>query len=547
MTRTCTTSRPRIVRGVAAAAACALALTVGGCGGTDSSPTNPLASTAPAVPPGLESFYSQTVTWAPCADAGVETAEGAQCARISVPIDYDHADGDVATVMMAKVAARGTRIGTLFVNPGGPGASGVSFLKTIVAALPPDLTDAFDIVGFDPRGVGASTPIKCLDDDALGQFVDGSLKVPDDPELTAKVDAIMSQTGLEDQPIDGIDASDLRRSTAQVAYLAQQCRARSGPLVDHVDTVSAARDLDVMRALVGDAQLTYLGYSYGSFLGATYVAQFPGNVGRMVFDGTLSSGDGVAQVAARQARGLEDALGHFVDFCLSAGTCPLEGDRDQALSQIRDFLKRLADAPMRTVSGRMLTQAEALTGIVGPLYSESSYPALREALRQVFTHDDGSQLLALADQYNDRNPDGTFRSNSAEAFAAVNALDYPVTGDGGQWRDDATRLLQDAPTLGFAMSYPELGQLAWDAPSPSPRTMVTGEGAHPVLIINPTHDPATPLAMAQDVHQAMAGSRLMTVDTWDHTSLPSGSRCVESRLVDYLVDGRLPDEDVTCS
>ena len=527
----------------AAAVACLVGMTgcsisVGGGSASTDSTTNKLTGTA-EVPAGLDHFYSQKATWGSC--SGVSTAEGADCARVRVPLDYSAPQGRTIELQLARLKATGDKIGTVFVNPGGPGGSGVSFLTDLGDYLPDQITDHFDVVGFDPRGVGSSTPISCVDDDTLTAYLDGTYKVAAGSAAAAKGAEVATQLGVA-------APDDAAEEAGQIAMIGQACQAKDAELTAHIDTVSAARDLDVLRAIVGDAKLSYLGYSYGTFLGTTYIDLFPKNVGRMVLDGVLGSGLSMDEVAESQAKGMEAALRHFVQFCQNKkSSCPLTGSVDDGMKQLDDFISGLDDKPLKTSNPqRPLTEQTAATGVIGPLYAEASYPALRAGLVQAMRDGDGSQLQAIADQYTSRKQDGTYEDNSNQAFLAINELDYPVTGTPQQWKDAADKVSAEAPILDDDMGVSALAQLAWPVQSTAKRTWITGEGAQPVLLVSTTHDPATPLEMAKETHKHLKGSRLITLEGWGHTSLGESSQCVSDIVGKYMAEGELPAADKKC-
>ncbi|MBD3689667.1 alpha/beta fold hydrolase [Nanchangia anserum] len=529
-------SRYRRACAVIATLACLAGITA--CHHEASGPVNTLDGTA-RVPEGLESFYAQTVTWHSC-DHDTTTAT-ARCGVIHVPLDYANPSGETIDIALLRIPATGTARGSLFVNPGGPGSSGVTFADQLADSLPDRIRDNFDIIGFDPRGVGHSTAITCVEPAQLDAFLDGTLNLPASDPAWHTADNVIATVG------DAAGKSG-RDDAAAYAWLGQACSASSGDLLAHVDTRSAARDLDIARATVGDDKLSYLGYSYGTYLGVTYIDLFPDNVGRIALDGVLGAGMSMDEVALAQGAGMEASLRHFVDFCLAGRSCPLTGDTETATRSILDFVDSLSETPLKTSTPkRPLTSVTAVTGIIGSLYAEASYPALREALRQAMTQHDGTQLQRLADHYTDRNADGTFGSNSNEAFVAINMLDYPIDGDATSWHTWMQQAASEAPLLVDSSGVSATTQLAWPTRSATTRTWVTGKGAQPALLISSLHDPATPHDMAVRTHEHLIGSRLITLDSWDHTSLNAGSSCVTDILVNYLVDGAVPAEkDITC-
>ncbi|MDY2940838.1 MAG: alpha/beta hydrolase [Varibaculum sp.] len=502
--------------------ACALLLacgaTLAGCGGPkySSEVTNPLNTTGEAAPDtALKTYYEQDLTWEDC------SISGAECAWVQVPLDYQKPTGETIQIRVARAAEEREYQGSLLINPGGPGASGVSFWDDAVQLVSDSVQKQFRLTTFDPRGVGQSAPVTCL--------------------TAAEQDKYRS-TSFRDNP-DGRKAA----GEEQAGY-GQKCLERSPAMTRHSDTGSAARDMDIIRAALGDEKLTYLGYSYGTFLGATYAELFPQRVGRMVLDGVLAPDYSFDQIAAQQAIGLQASLEHYIGYCHSQGvSCPLSGDKNAALREISDYLDGLIDEPQNTDDpDRPLTQQLAFSGLVLPLYYESSYPALTQALHDAFVKDSGAQLLRLADLMADRNPDGTYSSNANDAFAVINSLDYPVVGNELSWENAAKQLAKQAPLFGPKMSYGMQLQQSWPVPAVMKREPVRAAGAAPILIIGNLHDPATPFEMAKHLHGTLNSSVLVSWDSWNHTAYGSSSVCVNQAVDTYLLAGRTPVGDIAC-
>ncbi len=299
---------------VALVGATVTALVLSGCsvidGMRDSGSVPSVAVTPQSPPPGSEAlsrFYTQRLDWVDC--------EGAQCATLEVPVDYENPQGDTIELALSKVPARkaSKRIGSLVVNPGGPGGSGVDYAKAADFIVGKPVRDAYDVVGFDPRGVGRSAPIDCLTDTELDTFL-GSDPTPDD--------------AAEEE------------SFAQTARgFAEACGTNAGPLLAHVSTEDAARDMDVLRAALGEEKLTYLGKSYGTFLGTTYADLFPTQVGRMVLDGVVAPDLTPEELNLGQAKGFERATREWAAYCVEQGDdCPLGDSVDEVMTGLRTFL-----------------------------------------------------------------------------------------------------------------------------------------------------------------------------------------------------------------
>ncbi len=282
------------------------------------------------------------------------------CTTVTVPLDYDRPDGrtiDLA-LLRAPAADPRQRVGSLVVNPGGPGAPGTSYAAQSGLVFRDPLLDSFDIVGFDPRGTGASSPVDCLTD--------------------AQLDAYIAADPSPD------DAAERRRFRRDVLALGDGCAAKSGELAAHVSTVEAARDLDVIRAVLGDRKLDYFGASYGTKLGATYAELFPRRVGRLVLDGAVDLSLGFRELARGQARGFEVALRAYVEDCVESESCPLGGSVEEGLTRISEFIDEVDASPLPTSGGRELAVGNAFYGIVAPLYVRDYWPVLTQALERGF-------------------------------------------------------------------------------------------------------------------------------------------------------------------
>ncbi|NDR53160.1 MULTISPECIES: alpha/beta hydrolase [unclassified Actinomyces] len=511
-------------------AACAVLLPA-----TDVSPSAAARATdaAASVPAGLEDFYSQDVDWYPCVDTGMAEAEGAAdftCAYASVPLDYSDPSGRRIDIAMKRRAATGTAIGSLFINPGGPGGSGVSLVESAEGYFSDALMRSYDVIGFDPRGVGSSTAIDCLTDAELDE----------------------ERAGSGDQASAGSEASDAAAAQDAVAEYVEwyegKCAANTpADLLDHVDTVSAARDLDVLRAVIGEDLLTYLGYSYGTYLGATYAELFPSNVGRMVLDGAIDPTLSAGEVTLGQAAGFEKALRAYVEDCLSGNKCPLRGDVDAGVSQIQDFLQVTADAPIPTSDpDRPLTYSLAESAILGIMYQSESWSVLSEGLDQAMNHDDGSVLLRVADLFASRQSDGTYRGNGNEAINAINCLDYPVVGDADSWEAEREQLEAISPTFGADLGYSDLYCSVWGHASSRERAEIHASGAAPILVVGTTGDPATPYAWSQALSEQLEDGHLVTWRGNGHTAYGRADACVADAVDNYLLAGVLPEEGLTC-
>ncbi|GAB2697557.1 alpha/beta fold hydrolase [Thalassiella azotivora] len=471
----------------------------------------------PASDPALARFYDQQPAWRECGD-------GVQCTEVTVPVDWDAPDGSTIGVAVARRPATqpDDRLGALLYNPGGPGASAVDYVIRFGENLTTSaVRERYDLVGFDPRGVGRSAPLDCLTDAQLDTY----LAFDADPG---------TPQGLQEV-----------RDVADV--LAAGCAASAGDLLGNVDTVSAARDMDVIRAVLGQERLDYLGVSYGTLLGAHYADLFPQRVGRFVLDAALDPRSSYTDFIVGQAAGMEQALRAYATWCLDQRDCPLSGSVDDAVGQVRALGEQVDEQPLPTGDpARPLTAPLALTGVITPLYEDSTWPRLSEALEAALAGD-GAPLLALADLYAQRGPDGTYAGNLLEALPAVTCLDYPVDDDPAAMRAAADRLLEASPTFGPMLAYGELTCAQWPVGAVRSPGPLTAEGAPPILVVGNTGDPATPYAWAVALADQLESGTLLTYEGEGHASYTRGSRCVDRAVDAYLLEGTVWGPPATCS
>ncbi|MBV1781009.1 alpha/beta hydrolase [Paeniglutamicibacter sp. ABSL32-1] len=499
----------------------AVALLLGSC----SAATAPVLESAPAttapdaaaprtsIPAGLERFYTQDLDWTSCGGALL-------CTELSVPMDYANPSGDTMALALNKRPGDKDAAGSLLVNPGGPGASG---LETVREAVPSmfgqELQRGFDVVGFDPRGVGSSTPVTC-----------------EDP---AEQDA-----GRAEQFDPGTDAGlqEMRRASAEYAAL---CAERTGAALGFVDTVSAARDLDVMRAVLGDAKLNYLGYSYGTSLGANYAQLFPGNVGRMVLDGALDPTLENEEITMGQAIGFENEIRAYMQDCLDSGDCPFTGELEDALGQLRGIFAEVEAEPLVGSDGRSVPIIDFVNGFIVPLYDNSTWPMLTEALRNVAAGN-VDDIQYFADLTAGREADGSYTGNGTAAFTAVNCLDYPMDANVPAMRAGARDLVQAAPTIGKYLAYGAVGCQDWKYPATGKPGKLTAEGAAPIVVIGTTGDPATPYEWSQALAEQLASASLVTFEGHGHTAYGRSNGCIADAVESYFLEGTVPADGLTC-
>ena len=527
-----TLHRPGTKRLVAAIAALLVCTGLTACqGGPDIKASPATASATPTIPAGLEIFYNQKVSWYTCAKTGMDEAKsgentGFSCAKVKVPLDYSNPGGETIEIAVKKRAASGDSIGSLFVNPGGPGGSGIELVDFAGAYFSKNITSSYDVVGFDPRGVGSSTAIDCLSDSDLDAERAGE-NDPATPSATATIERAQ------------------KMNTA--------CESKTGTpgLLDHIDTISAARDLDVLRAVEGQQALTYLGFSYGTYLGATYAELFPANTGRLVLDGAVDPSLSAEDMTLGQAKAFEVALRAYVQECQSSKlSCPLSGDVDSGVSQIREFLESTKTAPIPTSDPqRPLTYDLALTGVLGAMYQTSLWSSLTAALTQAMDTSgsrDGSALMVITDAFASRQSDGSYSSNSTEVLMPVNCLDFPVQGDDASWEQNATAVKEASPTFSAQLLYPDAYCQGWGHESSRKREKITASGAAPILVVGTTGDPATPYAWSEALAKQLETGQLLTWKGNGHTAYGRSNDCVKNAVDTYLLNGTMPDKGLTC-
>lgn len=488
----------------------------------------------------LQRFYRQDLQWGACepfvvteADLSAYSNPKIECSRLTVPLDYSQPDGDTINIAVVRQRATGDRIGSVVFNPGGPGASGVSIVATLAQyGISPGLAERFDFVGFDPRGVGASEPyIACQPDEQRDRnrasnwpgFMPSST-----PQEVAAANAASEKfvadcvSTISQQGVDGL------------AFLAQ------------VGTTSVAKDLDVLREVLGDEKLTYVGWSYGTSIGTAYAEQFPGSVRAMLLDGAVDPTVDAATDSLQQTRAFQQAFDNFADWCAQQSGC-LWSDPSQAVERFQAFSQPLMDRPLAVADGRALSFLDAVTGVASALYSDYSWPTLRSALADA-ADGDGSALMALADDYYNRDSSGHY-SHLLEAFTAIRCMDSDRITDPDAVIEVNRRLVEASP-------FQDNGEPAaaifdtcafWPVePTMLPHTP-DPTGLAPVLVVSTTADPATPYEAGVELADDLGG-RLLTVEGTRHTAyMLSGLGCVDDFGDDYLINLTLPPDGATCS
>lgn len=455
------------------------------------SATAPTASGGPIAP----------LTWAACGDA--------ECATLRVPLDYGQPAGPSLALSVKRLKATATpRLGTIFVNPGGPGGSGTAFASGFARRG----LEQFDIVGWDPRGAGGDSAVTCLDGPATDAYLALDFSPDTPPESTALTDGSR-------------------------AYGAA-CAASGLALLAHVSTQDSARDLDALRAAVGEEKLTFYGASYGTLLGALYAQLFPDKVGRMVLD---SASEVTGHSSVPQVQGFERALGGFASWC-SQGNCRWGATSDAVVASLTAWVNKLDQAPLR-VGGRTLTQSLAAYGVASLLYSGATgYVPLKSALEAGMAGD-GAPLLEASDRLFGRAADGRY-APSFSAAQAITCADQPRKTDA----EAATLWARDRSLAPFFGTFfgPDVACDAWPTP-PAPWVVPRAAGTPTILVIGATGDPATPYEWAKTMAATLASGRLLTYEGFGHVSYGGRSACIDADVRRYFITGDAPAPDTHCS
>ncbi|MET9729907.1 alpha/beta fold hydrolase [Streptomyces sp. NPDC006458] len=447
-----------------------------------------------------------------------------QCATMKAPLDWDDPKGD--TIGLALIRAKTTgdksdRIGSLIFNFGGPGGSGVYTLP----AFGPDyatLRTRYDVVSFDPRGVGRSVPVTCLNDQQLDSWFQQDATPDDAAERTALLDGTRDFNGA--------------------------CEQHSERIIPHVRTTDAARDMDLMRQVLGDDKLYYFGISYGTELGGVYAHLFPENVGRAVFDAVVDPTQTSEQGALGQAQGFQLALENYAEDCVNrVEECPVGDSVQNVQDRIAKLLKDLDTSPIPGAFPRELTQSAATNGIIQALYSKDLWEFLTEALDQAYDGD-GQLLMVLSDSMNGRSTNGEY-SNITAANIAINCSDDKARYGVGYVQAKLPEFREASALFGDALAWGMVSCTDWAVPGAAAHPDVSAPGSAPILVVGNTGDPATPYEGARRMVQALgAGVGVeLTYKGQGHGAYDSGSKCVHSAVNGYLLDGKVPASGTVCS
>ena len=478
-------------------------------------------STDESVDPDLEVFYKQDLTWY---DLGSRVDE----TTVTVPLDWDDPTGDTIELAVARHNATGAPMGSMLMNPGGPGGSGYDFVADSAAYIvTEDVLANYDIIGFDPRGVGGSTGIECYTDSA-----------DKDALLYGTFDADYgTQAWIDELTVRETDWIDA-------------CVENTGDLLGNLDAASVARDMDVLRAVLGDEKLTYLGYSYGTYLGAVYAELFPEKVGRMVLDGAVDPLVGDLDALATQMAGFESAYRAFLAYCFGTGDCPFSGGVESAMQQTENLILDVGDDGLTSSDGRVLDTATIGTGLIQNLYSQSLWSRLVQMLADLDAGD-AELTFQSADDYNSRSPGGFYDGNGYDIYTAVTCNEGTLGTDGVTPLDGLAIIEQRAPYLGFATALDDYVALDvtcsnWPYPPAVMPAAYDAEGAPPILVVGTTNDPATPYSQAVSLATQLSSGVLITYEGEGHTIYAGGVACVDDTVDAYFLRGEVPSADPMC-
>jgi pimeloyl-ACP methyl ester carboxylesterase len=488
-------------------------------GGPTAGTPTPGSPAAQGYPAALADFYTQKLDWTPCPDNAKH-----RCATMEVPVDYAKPTGDRFTLALRKAPATdpSKRVGSLVINPGGPGGSGVEYAQYASFVFSPAVRAAYDVVGFDPRGIGASSPVRCL--------------------TNSDMDLLFSADPTPD--------SAAERSTllADVDGVTKRCAARGGARAMHMSTTEVARDMDVMRVLLGDSKLNFFGGSYGTFLGAVYADTFPERVGRMVLDSAMSPNQTEQQEMTYDIQGFESSIDAFIDWCVARSDCALGSDKAGARQKIVDLLDAVEKKGLTTSKPGLTTIGEGWVGfsIFMCLYSDTSWPTLNKGLAQALTGK-GDILLAKGMSVVERGITGDYApSTYLQAMIPVRCADWPRSTTDASLEAEQKKA-QAAHPLWARMT----GELydncrTWPTAGRTPKGTTLAQGAGPILVIGNERDPATPIGGTKQLAKDLASGVLLTSDHDGHGTYYAGNSCVDSAVDGYLLRGTAPADGTTC-
>jgi pimeloyl-ACP methyl ester carboxylesterase len=466
----------------------------------------------PDYPKTLSGYYAQVIKWQSC-------NQDFQCATLAVPIDYSKLSTGTFEIALLKYEARTSKkLGSLIVNPGGPGGSGVDYAYAAEYIFSPAILDRYDIVGFDPRGVSRSAPIRCLNDKEL----DANNNSDNKPDNEKEFQQILTDT----------------------QKYVEICKDKNKHLTSY-STANVARDMDILREAVGDKQLNYMGKSYGTYLGTLYAQFFPDKVGRVVLDGAVDPSISNFQQTLTQAVGFDQAFSAFAKDCATKKNCSLPNGKEAAIAEMQRLFAQAVNKPLPTKSSkRTLSETLMVLGTASAMYdSATGWPKLRKAIKEA-QNGYGDEFLKLADEYTGRQPDGSYPNNEFDSGAVIDCLDVDEPRTIAQIKRDAETFTERAPLFGPYLAYGGLtckyfGQSQEVTISPT-------KTVNSIVVIGTTGDPATPYEWAQGLNKLLTNSVLVSLTGEGHTGQGQGNACVDNQIDDFYLTGKVPTTS-TCN
>lgn len=467
----------------------------------------------------LSQFYDQELTWEDC-------ASGMQCTDVTVPVDYDDPEGETLEIAVVADSAD-PDLEWVLTNPGGPGESGVDMVSDrLSGTLTEDVREQVNVVGFDPRGVHRSSGVECMTDEEMDQHRE------------------------QNDELEGDAGAAFSAAQQQAATIGEQCADRTGDLLAHVDTFSAARDMDIIRGALGQDELHYMGFSYGTKLGMAYAEQFPQKVGRFALDAMMDVTNDAHDLTVAQGIGFEDALESFADWCVEDEECTAGSTSEEVIDTVQQMFADVDASPVtvepgsRTVNISMLVQ-----GFIAPMYSPEGWPLLAEGLQMALEDDDYYAFLYWADQQAGRTASGEYDWMSTWAFRSVMCLDYEMASEQEEIEAELDELTEQAPTFGPYLGHSGVLCSEWphepvsDSWEPG---SIAGEDLPEMLMIGTTGDPATPVQWAEAMHDAVPASSLLIYEGEGHVAYRPGNDCVTDIVDAWLLDGELEPGEHRC-
>jgi len=510
--RTVTESRTRL----AIAALLVVALATSACSDLPVGSPSPTASFIP----------SGTIDWQSCPVTDPVTGGNPEllCATITVPRDYLTPDGPTIELAVALLPAadQANKVGPLLLNFGGPGASGINILaESGRGVVPAEIGNRFDLVSWDPRGVNRSAPVECLTDTEMDDWA--------------------AMPGIPNRPT----STDWTAALNDAQWFADKCKAGTGEMLAYIGTTASARDMESIRVGLGVPKLSYLGFSYGTALGAVYATLFPASTGNLILDGAVDMAPTDESEYGEQGVSIQGALNRLFAWCDADTACPFGGGNTRVAFDA--LMNSLDDKPIELEDGRSLNSVLAWTGVVMTLYNRDYWDYAVQGLAGA-SEGDGYLLTLLADAYLDRAEDGTYESNIMEAFPAISCIDSPTTPSIARYTAIYEKFVSKAPD--FAAGQASSGLLCgvWPYKSADPLpAIVNGAGAAPILVVGTTGDPATPYAWSQRMADLLESGRLLTYVGEGHTGVGGKSACIDEAAITFLISGTLPPEETRCN